>query len=101
MIYVGHVVKHASATNGVFAFVLGLMAFLYLTPSASCCASKSMSSASTGCIRVRCSHRSPTTSTLTAGDRRAYTDQAEAQRMKGFQDVDVSFDDPGRDPGGT
>jgi membrane protein len=31
VLYVDHVVKHASATNGVFALVLGLIAFLYLT----------------------------------------------------------------------
>jgi hypothetical protein len=28
---------------------------------------------------------------LTAGDRKAYSDQAEAQRMKDFQDIDVRF----------
>jgi uncharacterized BrkB/YihY/UPF0761 family membrane protein len=31
VLYVAHVVKNASATNGVFAIVLGLIAFLYLT----------------------------------------------------------------------
>jgi membrane protein len=31
VVYVGHVVKHASATNSVFAVVLGLVAFLYVT----------------------------------------------------------------------
>src|SRR5207244_12920592 len=30
VVYVGHVVQHASATNGLFALVLGLVAFLYL-----------------------------------------------------------------------
>ena len=29
---------------------------------------------------------------LTAGDVRAYTGQAEAQRAKGFEDIDVTFD---------
>ena len=28
---------------------------------------------------------------LTVGDRRSYTAQAKAQRMKGFEDVDVHF----------
>ena len=37
--------------------------------------------------------------TLTSGDRRAYTAQAEAQQMKGFQDVDVTFDKPDREDG--
>ena len=31
VIYVGHVVRHASATNAVFAVVLGMLAFLYLS----------------------------------------------------------------------
>ena len=31
VIYVRHVIKHASATNAVFALVLGLLAFLYVT----------------------------------------------------------------------
>jgi membrane protein len=31
---------------------------------------------------------------LTRGDRAAYTGQATAQRSKGFEDVDVSFDQP-------
>jgi uncharacterized BrkB/YihY/UPF0761 family membrane protein len=31
VIYVRHVVEHASATNAVFALVLGLLAFLYIT----------------------------------------------------------------------
>jgi len=31
---------------------------------------------------------------LTPGDRRAYATQAEAQRSKGFENVDVTFDAP-------
>ena len=34
VIYVRHVVEHASATNAVFALVLGLLAFLYITATA-------------------------------------------------------------------
>ena len=34
IIYVRHVVEHASATNAVFAVVLGLLAFLYITATA-------------------------------------------------------------------
>ena len=30
-VYVGHVVKSAGATNAVFAMVLGMLAFLYVT----------------------------------------------------------------------
>jgi membrane protein len=31
---------------------------------------------------------------LTAADRRAYTGQAKSQRAKGFEDINVTFDDP-------
>jgi YihY family inner membrane protein len=90
--YVGHVVRNASATNGVFALVLGLLAFLYLT-----------SVIVVLCVEVnvvridRLHPRSLLTPftddvQLTAGDRRAYSDQAQAQRSKGFENVDVTFD---------
>ena len=35
---------------------------------------------------------------LTAGDRRAYSTQAQAQRMKGFEAVDVQFHQPEEAP---
>jgi membrane protein len=91
VLYVGHVVKHASATNGVFALVLGLLAFLYLT------AVTVVFCVEVNVVRVDRLHPrsllTPFTDNvaLTDGDRQAYSDQAEAQRMKGFQDVDVSF----------
>ncbi len=34
VIYVVHVVRHASDTNAVFALVLGMLAFLYLSATA-------------------------------------------------------------------
>jgi len=81
--YVGHTVKHASDTNSIFALVL--------------------------CVQVNVvrldqlyprSLLTPFTDhvTLTAGDRRAYTEQAQAERSKGFQTIDVAFDQP---PGTT
>jgi membrane protein len=91
VVYVGHVVKHASATNSVFAVVLGLLAFLYVT------AVTVVLCVEVNVVRVDRLHprslMTPFTDNvaLTAGDRQAYSDQAEAQRMKGFQDVDVSF----------
>ena len=95
--YVGHVVKNASATNGVFALVLGLLAFLYLTAAAVVL-----------CVEVNVVRReklyprsllTPFTDEvdLTRGDMRAYTTQATAQRSKGFETVEVSFDPPGQD----
>jgi uncharacterized BrkB/YihY/UPF0761 family membrane protein len=90
--YVSHVVKDASATNSVFAVVLGLLAFLYLT------AVVTVLSVEVNAVRV--DHLSPrallTPFTddvdLTGGDERAYTAQAQAQRAKGFEDIDVTFD---------
>jgi membrane protein len=90
-VYVGNVVKGASATNGVFALVLGLLAFLYLTATAAVL-----------CVEVNVvavDHLHPrallTPFTddvdLTPGDERAYTDQAQAQRTKGFEDITVTF----------
>ncbi len=94
VLYVNHVIRHASDTNGVFALVLGLIAFLYLT------AVGVVLCVEINVVRVDGLHPrsllTPFTDNvvLTAGDRRAYSAQAEAQRMKGFQDVDVSFDQP-------
>ncbi len=94
VIYVSHVVRHASATNSVFATVLGLIAFLYLT------AVMVVFCAEINVVRVDVLHPrallTPFTDnvSLTRGDRRAYTDQATAQTSKGFQNVDVDFEQP-------
>lgn len=90
--YVGHVVQTASDTNGLFALVLGLLSFLYVA-----------SAALVLCVElnvVRVQHLwprallTPLTDDvdLTEGDERAYTGQAKAQRAKGFQEIDVRFD---------
>ena len=86
----------ASATNGVFALVLGLLAFLYLA-----------SVAVVLCVEVNVVRvdrlypralLTPFTDDvdLTAGDERSYTGLAKAQRSKGFQDVQVTFEPPQR-----
>jgi YihY family inner membrane protein len=91
--YVNHVVRHASATNGVFALVLGLFSFLYLAAVATVL-----------CIEVnvvRVEHLYPrallTPFTdnvqLTPGDREAYRGQAQAQQAKGFETIEVGFGD--------
>lgn len=93
VVYVGHVVKHASATNGVFALVLGLLAFLYITAAAV------VLCAEINVVRVDKLHPrallTPFTDNvdLTHGDRRSYTTQAKAQRSKGFEDIAVEFDE--------
>ena len=91
IVYVTHVVKGASATNGVFALVLGMLAFLQLT------AVVVVLCAEVNAVRTDRLHPrallTPFTDNvdLTRADRRSYTDQAEAQRSKGFQEVDVTF----------
>jgi membrane protein len=99
VIYVRHVVEHASATDAVFALVLGLLAFLYVTATAV------LLGVEIDVVRVnRLYPRSLLTPftdnvTLTTGDRRAYSRQAKAQRSKGFQHVEVNFDPPSAEPG--
>ncbi|HEY8045534.1 MAG TPA: YihY/virulence factor BrkB family protein [Streptosporangiaceae bacterium] len=96
IVYVGHVVQRASATNGLFALVLGLVAFLYLSASAVVICIE------VNVVRVGQLHPrallTPFTDKvqLTSADRRAYTRQAKAQRGKGFQRVEVTFDEPRR-----
>lgn len=93
-VYVGHVVRTASATNGVFALVLGMLAFLYVT------AILVVLCAEINVVRVDHLHPrallTPFTDSvdLTEADRDVYTGQATAQRSKGFEHVDVTFGSP-------
>ncbi len=98
VIYVNHVVRHASATNAVFALVLGMLAFLYLS------AMTVLLCMELNVVRVSRMHPrsllTPFTDNviLTMGDRRAYSRQAKAQRSKGFQRIEVNFDPPSAEP---
>lgn len=90
--YVAHTVKSASATNSVFALVLGMLAFLYLiSVTLVMCAEINV-------VRVDRLHPrsllTPFTDDveLTSADRRTYTRRAKAERLKGFQRVHVHFD---------
>jgi YihY family inner membrane protein len=94
--YVGSVVRHADATNGVFAIVLGLIAWIYLAVvSLLICAEANV-------VRVRHLYPrnllTPFTDDvdLTDADQRAYSSYAQAQRTKEFESVDVSFDNDGQ-----
>lgn len=89
--YVGHVVKGASATNSVFALVLGLISFLYLA-SVSIVLCVEINVVRVDKIWPR-ALLTPLTDDvdLTSGDEKAYTDQAQAQRSKGFEEIDVRF----------
>jgi membrane protein len=95
-VYVGHVIKGASATNGTFALVLGLIAFIYLAAVAL------VLCVEINVVRVEALHPrallTPFTDDveLTEGDRSAYTGLAQAQRNKGFQEIDVRFDEERR-----
>jgi len=92
-VYVAHVVSSASATNGVFALVLGLLAFLYLiATSLLLCAQANV--VATDRLYPR-ALLTPFTDDvdLTRGDRETYAGQAKAQRAKGFERIDVTFDD--------
>ncbi|WP_249523215.1 YihY/virulence factor BrkB family protein [Modestobacter marinus] len=94
--YVSRVMTSASATNGVFALVLGLLAFLYLA------AVVGVLCVEINVVRVnRLWPRALLTPftddvDLTPGDRRSYTGMAKAQRTKGFETVHVTFDPPDR-----
>lgn len=98
--YVGRTVDGSGASNGVFAVVLGLLAFLYL-----------ISTLLVLCIELNVvlSGRlwprtllTPFTDNviLTDADRQSYVDQATSQTLKGFQRVEVAFDpSPAEQPG--
>ena len=90
--YVGHVVKHASVTNSVFALVLGLIGWIYLE------ALVVVLAVEYNAVRAyRLYPRSLLTPftdnvVLTRADQAAYTSQARAQRAKGFESIEVNFD---------
>jgi membrane protein len=90
-VFVAHAVKTASVTNSVFALVLGLLAFLYLL------AITLVFCAEINVVRVdRLYPRALLTPftdkvTLTPGDRKVYAGQAKAQRAKGFEAIEVTF----------
>jgi inner membrane protein YhjD len=92
-VYVGHVVAKATAMNGIFALVLGLVAFLFLASTVAV-----LGIELSAVLRRRLYPRAlltPFTDAveLTDADRRAYDSYAKAQRHKGFEHVVVTFDD--------
>lgn len=94
--YVDRYVSTSSTTNGVFAVVLGLLAFLYLT-SVLIVVSMELNVV----LRRRLYPRAlltPFTDNvdLTAADEQSYEQIAKAQRLKGFERIAVEFDPPPR-----
>jgi YihY family inner membrane protein len=86
-IYVDHVVRHAKETSGLFAFVLGLLAWLYLG------AQVTLIAAEINVVRARrLWPRSFFSDPLLDADRRALRASAEVEERVHEENVDVSFD---------
>jgi YihY family inner membrane protein len=94
--YVGRVVKGAGVTYGVFAVVLGLLAWIFLA------ALGFVLSAEINVVRAKRLYPrallTPFTDDvdLTSADRHVYAEAATAQTFKGFEEVEVSFDESAR-----
>jgi YihY family inner membrane protein len=93
-LFVRKVVHGSSATNGVFAIVLGLLAFLFLAAAAI------VFCVEINAVRVDKLYPrallAPFTENveLSAADRRTFTDQTLAQQATTHQNIKVSFDEP-------
>ena len=91
--YVGQVVNSTNDTYGVFALVLGLMAWLFIV------ACILVFSVEINVVRVKGLYPrallAPFTedTELTGADEQSFTDQAEATSAKESEDVEVTFDD--------
>lgn len=94
--YVGHVLRGATATYGMFGIVLGLLAWIYLASLAYLTTAE--------IIAVRClrlwprSLLTPFTDHvhLALGDLRAYRSYAATESFKGFEKISVRFGKPPR-----
>lgn len=90
--YFGHTLRDSTATYGLFGVVLGLLVWLYLSALAV------VFGAEINAVLARRmwprSLLTPFTDDvqLTHGDRKAYASYAQAERHKGFETVDVDFD---------
>jgi membrane protein len=93
-VYVGHVVRGADEINGVFAVVLGLIAWIYLEAIVVVLAVEYNSVRSQRLYPRALLTPFTDHVDLTRADEASYTQQAEAQRAKGFEEITVSFDPP-------
>jgi membrane protein len=88
--YVEHVVRHAKETSGLFAFVLGLLTWLYLGSQVTLFAME------INVVRARrLWPRSFFSAPLLEADRRALTSLAEVEERIHEETVEVSFDEEG------
>jgi membrane protein len=85
--YVAHVVRHAQETSGLFAFVLGLLAWLYLGGQVTLIA------AEINVVRARHLWPRSFTAPLLDADRRALTSSAETEERVQQENVEVTFED--------
>ena len=88
---IGHELKGATATYGLFALVLGLLASIYLGAVTTVICAE-FNAVRAGRLWPR-SLLAPFTdnSDLTPADQRAYTSYAKTERHKSFENIDVSF----------
>src|SRR5579875_3350197 len=99
--YVAHTVKRASATNSVFALVLGALAFLFLASVALVmCAEVNVVLVERLYPRALLGAFSDDAD-LTTADRRTYIKKVKAERVKAFERVSVRFDEAKRSPAKT
>jgi membrane protein len=88
-IYVEHVLRHTKQTSGLFAFVLGLLTWLYLGGQVT------MIAAELNVVRARrLWPRSFFSDPLLDADKRALTEAAEVEERVQQENVEVSFDGP-------
>lgn len=94
--FVGNIVKDSGATYGVFALVLGLLAWIFLA------AVGLVIGTEINVVRTKRLYPrallTPFTDNvdLTDADRRAYHDAVSSQQFKGFQSVTVDYEDDGQ-----
>jgi inner membrane protein YhjD len=90
-LYVEHVIKKASEMNAIFALVLGLVALIYIATVLA------MLGIEVNVVLIKGLYPrallTPFTDAvqLTAADERVYREYAQAQRHKGFEQIDVDF----------
>lgn len=100
-VYVTRVIARSRDVTGVFAIVLGLVAFLYLA------AVLMVICLEINAVRVEKLYPRALLTTFTdnvrllPGDVAAYTQYAKAQRHKGFQVIETTFPNPLEDPDDT
>jgi membrane protein len=94
VLLVGHEVKGATATYGLFAIVLGLLAWIYVGAVTTVICAE-FTAVRAGQLWPR-ALLTPFTDNaeLTPADQRAYTSYATTERHKSFEHIDVSFGKP-------